>query len=231
MTGEDSVEFRDGNWGFTEHGKRTITVRSQAMEQLLKELGVEYADVDLKSFDITDTWENGVKPEKPRWVVSSKDDESWQKRYRVWAVYGKTGFFDKLNEAIKYFIELVKKHTTLEQPKYKTKIYRSISGEHAGEYYITAAIRGFGDVPLQYFKTGKEARAYYYDHADDLQHQAAEVEEQKKAERRGKLTGRNKPPRLRFNAETLRDRVGIDYRTWKNNTAINKKKKTVVSCQ
>lgn len=216
LLGEDSVDFTAHNWHFTEFGKQTVTIRSKAMEQLFKELGVEYANVDLKGFDIIDTWwKNGVKPEIPKWY--GVQSEEWEKRYRVWTVHGsRTGFFDKVEDAIKYYIEVVKKHTTLDQPKYKMKMYKAISGEHSGEHYITAAIRGFGDVPLQYFKTYKEASSYWHDHADDLQHQAAEMEEQKKAERSSKFKSKDKPLRLRFNTETLRDRVGIDYRNGKD---------------
>lgn len=217
LLGEDSVDFTAHNWHFTEFGKQTVTIRSKAMEQLFKELGVEYANVDLKGFDIIDTWwKNGVKPEIPKRILFPGEKEQLEKRYHVNAIYAKTELFDKLEDAIKYFIELVKKHTTLDKPKYKIKMYKAISGEHSGEHYITAAIRGFGDVPLQYFKTYKEASSYWHDHADDLQHQAAEMEEQKKAERSSKFKSKDKPLRLRFNTETLRDRVGIDYRNGKD---------------
>jgi transcriptional regulator with XRE-family HTH domain len=94
-----------------------------------------------------------------------------------------------------------------------------LSGEHEGEYYLAAKIRGFGDVTLQYFKSLKEAWKYSDEHADDLQHQAAEMEEQKKAERSSKFKGKDKPLRLRFNSETLRDRIGIDYRNGKDVSA------------
>ena len=219
LIGEESVDMAEAGYVFTDYGKRTVIIRSQAMEQLLKELGVEYANVDLSGFDITDTWENGKKPELPEWASKNRD-EDWQKRYRVWTFHAsKTGFFDNVEDAIKYYIEIVKKHTTVDQPKYKILTYKAISGEHKGEYYLAAKIRGFGEIILQYFKSLREAWKYSEEHADDLQHQAAEIEEQKKAERKGKFTGKNKPLRLRFNAETLRDRVGIDYRNGKDVSA------------
>jgi hypothetical protein len=99
LIGEESVDMAESGYVFTDYGKRSIIIRSQAMEQLLKELGVEYANVDLSNFDISDTWENGVKPEKPKWY--GVQSEEWEKRYRVWTVHGsRTGFFDKVEDAI-----------------------------------------------------------------------------------------------------------------------------------
>lgn len=207
--GDSNVDFKSEGLGFTDYGKQFVELNKRLFEELHKKLGDDIFDLDL----------TGVKMQP----ISQKEGSTWFRRNQetgemepynpAYAFVGPRGQnYYEANELDKALQEGVEQVT-------KSIDYKKAHPYKLGHYYkpgiknsdYVGVKLGGKIVPLTEPMTSSEVRKYMSEHNAELQAKAAQLDEQRKLDKKKGGTGEGRwKPELTLGGG--RPRVGVDRR-------------------
>ena len=207
--GDSNVDFKSEGLGFTDYGKQFVELNKRLFEELHKKLGDDIFDLDL----------TGVKMQP----ISQKEGTTWYRRDQetgesepynpAYAFIGPRGqsYYEanELDKALQEGVEQVSKSIDYKKTHpYKLGHYYKPGVKNSD--YVGVKLGG-KVVPLTEPMTSSEVRKYMSEHNAELQAKAAQLDEQRKLDKKKGGTGEGRwKPELTLGGG--RPRVGADRR-------------------
>ena len=207
--GDSNVDFKSEGLGFTDYGKQFVELNKRLFEELHKKLGDDIFDLDL----------TGVKMQP----ISQKEGTTWYRRNQetgesepynpAYAFIGPRGqsYYEanELDKALQEGVEQVSKSIDYKKTHpYKLGHYYKPGVKNSD--YVGVKLGG-KVVPLTEPMTSSEVRKYMSEHNAELQAKAAQLDEQRKLDKKKGGTGEGRwKPELTLGGG--RPRVGADRR-------------------
>ncbi len=207
--GDSNVDFKSEGLGFTDYGKQFVELNKRLFEELHKKLGDDIFDLDL----------TGVKMQP----ISQKEGTTWYRRNQetgesepynpAYAFIGPRGqsYYEanELDKALQEGVEQVSKSIDYKKTHpYKLGHYYKPGVKNSD--YVGMKLGG-KVVPLTEPMTSSEVRKYMSEHNAELQAKAAQLDEQRKLDKKKGGTGEGRwKPELTLGGG--RPRVGADRR-------------------
>ena len=207
--GDSNVDFKSEGLGFTDYGKQFVELNKRLFEELHKKLGDDIFDLDL----------TGVKMQP----ISQKEGTTWYRRNQetgesepynpAYAFIGPRGqsYYEanELDKALQEGVEQVSKSVDYQKTHpYKLGHYYKPGVKNSD--YVGVKLGG-KVVPLTEPMTSSEVRKYMSEHNAELQAKAAQLDEQRKLDKKKGGTGEGRwKPELTLGGG--RPRVGADRR-------------------
>ncbi len=207
--GDSNVDFKSEGLGFTDYGKQFVELNKRLFEELHKKLGDDIFDLDL----------TGVKMQP----ISQKEGTTWYRRNQetgesepynpAYAFIGPRGqsYYEanELDKALQEGVEQVSKSVDYKKTHpYKLGHYYKPGVKNSD--YVGVKLGG-KVVPLTEPMTSSEVRKYMSEHNAELQAKAAQLDEQRKLDKKKGGTGEGRwKPELTLGGG--RPRVGADRR-------------------
>ena len=207
--GDSNVDFKSEGLGFTDYGKQFVELNKRLFEELYNKLGDDLFDLDLAGVKIQPL----SQKEGSTWFRRNQETGEMEPYNPAYAFVGPRGQnYYEANELDKALQEGVEQVT-------KSIDYKKAHPYKLGHYYkpgiknsdYVGVKLGGKVVPLTEPMTSSEVRKYMSEHNAELQAKAAQLDEQRKLDKKKGGTGEGRwKPELTLGGG--RPRVGVDRR-------------------
>lgn len=207
--GDSNVDFKSEGLGFTDYGKQFVELNKRLFEELYNKLGDDLLDLDLAGVKIQPL----SQKEGSTWFRRNQETGEMEPYNPAYAFVGPRGQnYYEANELDKALQEGVEQVT-------KSIDYKKAHPYKLGHYYkpgiknsdYVGVKLGGKIVPLTEPMTSSEVRKYMSEHNAELQAKAAQLDEQRKLDKKKGGTGEGRwKPELTIGGG--RPRVGVDRR-------------------
>ena len=207
--GDSNVDFKSEGLGFTDYGKQFVELNKRLFEELYNKLGDDLFDLDLAGVKIQPL----SQKEGSTWFRRNQETGEMEPYNPAYAFVGPRGQnYYEANELDKALQEGVEQLT-------KSIDYKKAHPYKLGHYYkpgiknsdYVGVKLGGKIVPLTEPMTSSEVRKYMSEHNAELQAKAAQLDEQRKLDKKKGGTGEGRwKPELTLGGG--RPRVGVDRR-------------------
>ena len=207
--GASNVDFKSEGLGFTDYGKQFVELNKRLFEELYNKLGDDLFDLDLAGVKIQPL----SQKEGSTWFRRNQETGEMEPYNPAYAFVGPRGQnYYEANELDKALQEGVEQVT-------KSIDYKKAHPYKLGHYYkpgiknsdYVGVKLGGKIVPLTEPMTSSEVRKYMSEHNAELQAKAAQLDEQRKLDKKKGGTGEGRwKPELTLGGG--RPRVGVDRR-------------------
>ena len=207
--GDSNVDFKSEGLGFTDYGKQFVELNKRLFEELYNKLGDDLFDLDLAGVKIQPL----SQKEGSTWFRRNQETGEMEPYNPAYAFVGPRGQnYYEANELDKALQEGVEQVT-------KSIDYKKAHPYKLGHYYkpgiknsdYVGVKLGGKIVPLTEPMTSSEVRKYMSEHNAELQAKAAQLDEQRKLDKKKGGTGEGRwKPELTLGGG--RPRVGVDRR-------------------
>ena len=207
--GDSNVDFKSEGLGFTDYGKQFVELNKRLFEELYNKLGDDLFDLDLAGVKIQPL----SQKEGSTWFRRNQETGEMEPYNPAYAFVGPRGqnYYEanELDKALQEGVEQVSKSVDYKKTHpYKLGHYYKPGIKNSD--YVGVKLGG-KIVPLTEPMTSSEVRKYMSEHNAELQAKAAQLDEQRKLDKKKGGTGEGRwKPELTLGGG--RPRVGVDRR-------------------
>ncbi len=207
--GDSNVDFKSEGLGFTDYGKQFVELNKRLFEELYNKLGDDLFDLDLAGVKIQPL----SQKEGSTWFRRNQETGEMEPYNPAYAFIGPRGqsYYEanELEKALQEGVEQVSKSIDYKKTHpYKLGHYYKPGVKNSD--YVGVKLGG-KVVPLTEPMTSSEVRKYMSEHNAELQAKAAQLDEQRKLDKKKGGTGEGRwKPELTLGGG--RPRVGVDRR-------------------